>query len=255
MDKERIKNLAQNPDFISGIYNYCDRWCERCAFTSRCMNFAMGKEFCPDQASQDARNEDFWEAMSRIFEVTMELLYDLAEEKGIDLDQAMESLDAEQEDRQRNSVDNNICSILARKYAKMAGMWLEANESLLVCQDEQLKIPGVVSVLESVNIKEALEIVCWYQHLIYVKVNRALYGKMQASEDSLEDDQYDANGSAKVALIGIEKSIAAWSILHSFYGQYNSQLQEILFYLERLRRKVMNLFPGAQSFIRPGFDG
>ena len=219
------------------------------------MNFAMGEEFFPDQASHDARNEDFWEAMSRIFEVTMELLYDLAREKGIDLDQAIESLDAEQEDRQRNSVDNNICSILARKYAKMAGMWLEANESLLVCQNEQLKIPGVVSALDGFDAQDTIEIVSWYQHLIYVKVNRALNGKIQASEDSLEDDEYDANGSAKVALIGIEKSIAAWGLLQSLHGRDNSQLQEILFYLERLRRKVMNLFPGAQSFIRPGFDG
>jgi len=89
----------------------------------------------------------------------------------------------------------------------------------------------------------------------YVKVNIALYGKMQASEDSLEDDEYDANGSAKVALIGIEKSIAAWGLLQSLHGRGNSQLQEVLFCLERLRRKVRNLFPGAQSFIRPGFDG
>ena len=26
--------------FILGIYNYCDRWCETCAFTSRCRVFA-----------------------------------------------------------------------------------------------------------------------------------------------------------------------------------------------------------------------
>ena len=26
--------------FIVGVYNYCDRWCERCAFTSRCRVFA-----------------------------------------------------------------------------------------------------------------------------------------------------------------------------------------------------------------------
>ncbi len=254
MDKERIKNLAQNPDLIPGIYNFCDRWCEKCAFTSQCMNFAMEKEFWPDQASKDARNEDFWEAMSRIFEVTMELLHDLAREKGIDLDQAADSVDMEHEDRHRKSVDNNICSILALKYSRMAGKWLEANESLLACQGEQLKIPGVVSSLEGLDARDTLEIVRWYQHLIYVKVNRALDGKMQAGEDSLEDDEYDANGSAKVALIGIEKSIAAWGVLHSFYGQDNSQLQEILFNLERLRRKVMNFFPGAQSFIRPGFD-
>lgn len=44
MDKEQMKKLAENPKFISGIYNYCDRWCERCPFTSRCMNFALDEE-------------------------------------------------------------------------------------------------------------------------------------------------------------------------------------------------------------------
>ena len=254
MDKERIKKLAQNPYLISGIYNYCDQWCEKCAFTSRCMNFAMEKEFFPDQAYHDARNEDFWEAMSRVFEVTMELLYDLAEENGIDLDLAMDSVDMEEEGKQRYRADKNICSILSWKYAKMADEWLEANESLTACQDTQIKIPGTVSTLQSFDIKEALEIVCWYQHLIYVKINRALSGMGQASEDSLEDEEYDANGSAKVALIGIEKSIAAWGLLQSLHGQDNSQLQEILFYLQRLRIKIENVFPGARSFVRPGFD-
>jgi hypothetical protein len=26
--------------FIPGVYNYCDRWCERCPFTGRCRVFA-----------------------------------------------------------------------------------------------------------------------------------------------------------------------------------------------------------------------
>ena len=26
--------------FILGIFNYCDRWCQRCAFTNRCRVFA-----------------------------------------------------------------------------------------------------------------------------------------------------------------------------------------------------------------------
>ena len=29
--------------FILGIFNYCDRWCERCPFTSRCRSFSMGQ--------------------------------------------------------------------------------------------------------------------------------------------------------------------------------------------------------------------
>ena len=30
--------------FIVGIYNYCDSWCDRCAFTSRCQVFADMRE-------------------------------------------------------------------------------------------------------------------------------------------------------------------------------------------------------------------
>jgi hypothetical protein len=29
--------------FISGIYNYCDRWCERCSMTARCYVFWQEK--------------------------------------------------------------------------------------------------------------------------------------------------------------------------------------------------------------------
>jgi hypothetical protein len=36
--------------FIVGIFNYCDRWCERCEFTSRCRVFADGAEL---DASRD----------------------------------------------------------------------------------------------------------------------------------------------------------------------------------------------------------
>ncbi|MEF8943679.1 MAG: hypothetical protein V5B78_12905, partial [Desulfohalobiaceae bacterium] len=72
MDKERIKRMAKNPDFIPGIYNYCDRWCERCAFTSRCMNFAMEQELFSGQQDQDLRNAEFWDSMSEILEATVE---------------------------------------------------------------------------------------------------------------------------------------------------------------------------------------
>ena len=36
--------------FILGIFNYCDRWCETCAFTSRCRLFADCAEM---EATQD----------------------------------------------------------------------------------------------------------------------------------------------------------------------------------------------------------
>ena len=27
--------------FIPGVFNYCDRWCERCPFSSRCRVYAI----------------------------------------------------------------------------------------------------------------------------------------------------------------------------------------------------------------------
>ena len=64
MRKEDLKRLAENPDFISGIYNYCDRWCERCPFTARCMNFALEREEYPDDTSRDMANAEFWEGFA-----------------------------------------------------------------------------------------------------------------------------------------------------------------------------------------------
>lgn len=37
MRTKDLIDLADNPNFIAGIYNYCVRWCERCPFTARCL--------------------------------------------------------------------------------------------------------------------------------------------------------------------------------------------------------------------------
>ncbi|MEZ4618836.1 MAG: hypothetical protein R2867_25430 [Caldilineaceae bacterium] len=36
---------------IEGIHNFCDRWCERQAFTRRCANFAIGLAQFPEGAA------------------------------------------------------------------------------------------------------------------------------------------------------------------------------------------------------------
>ena len=251
MDKERLKRMAKNPDFIPGIYNYCDRWCERCAFTSRCMNFAMEQELLSGQQDQDIRNAQFWESMSEILEATAELLHDLARDRGIDLNEAMEYADPEEE-HARQMAGNHICTILARKYFKMADAGLEHAE--VPQEDTPVKIPGTRSVSYLPEIREAREIISWYSPLIQVKIMRALEGKAEAEETDPDSRDSDADGSAKVALIGIDRSLAAWRVLHERVQQGVEDIREIMFLLERLRRKVETVFPGARSFVRPGFD-
>ncbi|WP_291322480.1 hypothetical protein [Desulfonatronospira sp.] len=251
MDKERIKELAENPDFIPGIYNYCDRWCERCAFTSRCMNFAMEQEFFQEQKSSDEMNAAFWESISNIFEVTISLLYDLAQERGIDLDAAREDQDAKHEQAMQRA-RKHICTILAQRYREMAKEWLESSE--VWTQDMAVKIPGVISAGEAPGLQEAREIIYWYLFLIEAKIVRALHGKAEEEECELESYGRDADGSAKVALMGIERSLAAWGVVHEIIDHDRHGVQNILFCLDRLRRKLEAVFPQARDFVRPGFD-
>ena len=86
MDKELIKKLAANPNFISGIYNYCDRWCELCPFTSRCLNFALGEEQFADPEARDINNEAFWQKLTETFQVTLDMLKEMAEQEGVELE-------------------------------------------------------------------------------------------------------------------------------------------------------------------------
>jgi hypothetical protein len=44
MRAKDLFKLAEDPRFISGIYNYCDRWCERCPFTARCLVYAQEQQ-------------------------------------------------------------------------------------------------------------------------------------------------------------------------------------------------------------------
>lgn len=87
---------------------------------------------------------------------------------------------------------------------------------------------------------------------------RAISGLME-NEPEVYDELYwyarDSDGSAKVALIGIDRSIAAWDIIGSRFPSFCShEVPAILTHLERLRRRIEKDFPDARGFLRPGFD-
>ena len=85
MNRRTLTELAANPDLISGIYNYCDRWCEKCQFTSRCLLYATEQEDPDDSPeSRDIQNKAFWDKLGRIFQETKEMLTEWAEEAGVD---------------------------------------------------------------------------------------------------------------------------------------------------------------------------
>ena len=76
MPKKKEKKIVDT-GFVPGIYNYCDRWCERCPLQLRCMSYMMGKKL--KERTKVAR-------LKNIFDSTFDVLRELAEERGMGIE-------------------------------------------------------------------------------------------------------------------------------------------------------------------------
>lgn len=273
MDKSELRELASNRDFISGIYNYCDRWCERCPFTSRCLVYATEKaaDVSDDPEVHDINNAKFWSRLESIFRETHEMILEWAQEAGVDLETLQaEAVQADRE-QQRHDAKQHELSLSARRYAEMVERWF--GEEFAVEQNVHDDTTGKSKNTEDdIDVSDAIEVIRWYQFFVAAKVFRALMARDRpvideelTSEDvfsgtELDDDEApieavwdDADGSAKIALIAIDRSSSAWRIMQSSLPEKASIVQMLL-ELERLRRATEQTFPKARDFIRPGFD-
>ena len=106
----------------------------------------------------------------------------------------------------------------------------------------------------AIKINDCIEVICWYKHQIYVKLIRAATGMIQSKDINNDYGTDDSKGSAKVAMIGIERSISAWAGLLEIFPEQEYCILEILITLKRLLSEINNSFPNAHSFKRPGFD-
>jgi hypothetical protein len=233
MRSRTLTELANNPDLISGIYNYCDRWCERCPLTSRCLVYATEQEDNDSPQNRDIRNEAFWRKLSAIFQETRELIVVWSAERGVDLN-GTSGTDDSRSKRKRQLVDNHPLTKAGKKYANAASDWFREFDQTIELSD----------------LEDAREVIQWYQYQIAVKTMRALSGR----KEELEEDPKDSDGSAKVALIGIDRSIAAWRMMQLSLPDRLESIVPLILQLERLRLRLEHAFPAARDFLRPGFD-
>jgi len=277
MSKNEPEELAGERDFIPGIYNYCDRWCEKCAFTSRCRVYATeaADADLADAEVHDINNSKFWRKLESIFRETHDQIAKWAAEAGVDLDAIdAEAAIAEHELKERAANEQQV-SVLARQYAKTVEEWFDEEFA------SQLKVytdagagPGP---LEEIDLNGAAEVIRWYQFFVAAKVIRSLMGREDddelPAEEAGDDDQFagalddeddsdapfdfvqdDGNGSAKIALIAIDRSMAAWQAMEMSLPDKSDSIAPILAELERLRWLMEQEFPDARGFMRPGFD-
>lgn len=233
----------EKDNFISRIHNYCDSWCERCAFTARCRVFAIEQESGDEEKDMDS--ETFWRNLQNMFAQAKEMLEQTAKERGINLAAAGDGQYTEGRTHQDETLRREDLTRLAETYLEEARRILENKSEWLI-----------FSALDDETQEEMLSIIHWYQFFIAAKIRRGLSGILDydgnLEEAELNDAQSDANGSIKIALIAVERSLIAWKALMT---QENiAHLKPLVVLLETLRLRAEEKFTKARDFIRPGFD-
>jgi hypothetical protein len=245
----------ENSQFISGIYNWCDRWCERCTFTSRCRVFE--KEEIRKNADP---NQDVWTAVSDSFKETIELLRKMADEMGINLelsDEEKVEITLKEELMEEITKEHPLKS-LADEYLKEGKDWLESSSTkdyLLQLQTQvELGTIGIEDAGKRIkSMEESLEVIQWYLFFIAVKIQRALGDQKGGFWKDYPDEERGDLGTAKIASIAIDRSIGAWGGIYQILPD-DDVLLSLLAKLEKMRRLLKDVFPNYPVFIRPGFD-
>jgi len=274
VDKNELIELAANRDLISGIYNYCDRWCERCPFTKRCLVFATEKAdgAFDDSEIDDINNARFWQKLESTFKQVRRMIVDWAEEEGIDLETLEDEVLLADREQQRQDAKEHQLSLAARRYAKLVQGWFE--QELEIERRVHDDTTGAAnSVEEDIDVSDAIEVIRWYQFFIPSKIFRALMSfenqmsagapvpdELREAAGPVADEMFveisgnHADGSAKIALIAIDRSLNAWHILQRSLPDKTDSIVPMLVTLDRIRNATEATFPRARDFMRPGFD-
>ena len=150
---------------------------------------------------------------------------------------AIEREEAEKDER----IDETALTSASMRVAVLSRRWLKDHAARLA--------EGA-----SPEVAEALEVARWDAVLIAAKVHRAQHARHdQQGMASRHRIQNEWNGSAKVALISIVRSITAWRVIADATGDPDAR--HVAAELQTLQQEVEKQFPAAWKFRRPGFDG
>ena len=235
-DFDRLVARAADPRLIPGIYNYCDGRCPRCSFTERCLTFLDNREL-----ESAVEPSTIAEMVSTSLRRTLTILTEVARREEIDLGDITNGADAGtiEDDPERHTRDPLAAG--ARQYAELAWRITQALEPVVAQRGD----PAVI---------EAVDTIGWFSTLISAKIRRAICGQSDGWEDP-DGVQTDHNGSAKVALLGIAESRAAWGVLmEAGKATADGVPAQAVRMLDELDRDLRARFPRATEFVRPGFD-
>jgi hypothetical protein len=178
--------------FILGIYNYCDRWCERCSLASRCrvyaeeLNLSLEVPAAPPDDGRD-RASPVLRSLGAVAAAFVESIPDEFFASG-----AGSSCEAADDRPHRPELPPDDADLHHRVhgFGRRLSAWLAPE-----------------SRAEEPLVKDAAETLQHFGIFIGPKVYRALKGRTDCEQDGMLSD---ALGSAKAALLAFDRIGDAW---------------------------------------------
>jgi len=248
---------------IPGIYNYCDRWCEKCASTSQCLLFSNESKIATFEILNN-RLPEAEEIMDELFETGEDDLenefdwenYSDEEDKEDFLFRESDEDEEEMELEDDDTIEpSNFIEDLSDQYLKQSQVFIKNIDerfNFFSTPKESITLPQIKKIYDS------FETVSWYHAFIFVKIKRASHGKKEylkyKDKDLKEFSKYDSDGTAKVAALSIKNSIKALTELQEYLPDYCNELIKLSSLLKRIFNELEREFPDYDKFKRPGFD-
>lgn len=217
--------------FIVSIFNYCDRWCERCPLTARCRVFAMTAEV-EFESDHGPLTEPMAERQARAM---AERTSRWDNELGVDFAEIQREVERNPEAYRPPDIrfEHLELEIRSQDFVDDLYGWFKERN------------------LSQADASEPMEVLHHFGIFVAAKIHRALLGL--AEEEPLEPDS-DAYGSAKAALLGLERMREAWRQLIAKRIIAEKEAVPLLATIGWLVGEIDRLIPEARAFIRPGFD-
>jgi len=244
--------------FPIGFHYFCDHRCWRCELSDHCSVFARWQKLTQRQRMHFSGPAG---RVASVLAVSIEVTFEEATVISAEIERTMP--------RERQAIADTVeagapsiagapglqtrgpdCGMTARQdpvvaqaagYAQAAWPAIQALRPILQAKGEQA----------AVETSDRLEEMC---ATIASKIFRAVSGTFNVGADP-GDVQSDANGSAKVALLLIEESRQAWrDLMQPGTAVADGLPARFVVMLDEIETGLLQRFPRAFEFVRPGFD-
>lgn len=261
---------------ISGIYNYCDRWCEKCSFTNRCLLFKQEaereiKHILRDENKNDADTlandlkDDLKEAFEHINKIMDEDNEEDEEFENNDFDFDNEG-DEDDDDFEKEFFEAEVSD------EERPSAFLKNADNPLILLSENLfkdfykyydllksRFPDELEEKNSQSpLQQNLDVLGWYTPQLHVKIRMSYWNKHKLSKSKdpefAEIDEEMLNINSRIAFIAIEKCIAALNFLYQQKTELQKETKALLNNVLQIRNIFIEEFPNAPTYKRPYFD-